>query len=43
MTPRFVMRWLWRDYFARHIWLLLAALVLMIVEGAMVGAVSYMV
>ncbi|TMV63791.1 ABC transporter ATP-binding protein, partial [Thioclava sp. BHET1] len=43
MTPQFVMRWLWRDYFARHIWLLIAALFLMIIEGSMVGAVSYLV
>jgi len=35
--------WLWRDYFRRHIWWIAAAGLLMSVEGAMLGLLSYMV
>jgi len=36
-------RWLWRNYFRRHIWWVVGAIFLMSIEGAMLGLVSYMV
>lgn len=36
-------KWLWRDYFRRYLWWILAALVLMVIEGSTLGAISYMV
>lgn len=36
-------RWLWRDYFRPHLWWILAALLLMMIEGSMLGLLSYMV
>ncbi|MFT4715831.1 MAG: subfamily B ATP-binding cassette protein MsbA [Paracoccaceae bacterium] len=35
--------WLWRDYFRAHIWWISFALVLMVIEGSMLGLLSYMV
>lgn len=37
-----LMSWLWRGYLRPHIWLLGVALLFMLLEGSMVGAVSYM-
>jgi len=37
-----LMGWLWRGYLNRHIGLLAIAMVFMLIEGSMVGAVSYM-
>jgi len=37
-----LMGWLWRGYLNRHIGLLAVAMVFMLLEGSMVGAVSYM-
>ncbi len=37
-----LMRWLWSTYLRRHIGLLGLAMVFMVIEGGMVGAVSYM-
>jgi ATP-binding cassette, subfamily B, bacterial MsbA len=36
-------RWLWRDYFRVHIWWIAAAFVLMVIEGSMLGLLSYMI
>jgi len=36
-------RWLWRDYFRRYIGWILLALILMAIEGSMLGLMSYMV
>ncbi len=36
-------RWLWRDYFRKHLWWIIAASVLMSIEGAMLGMLSYIV
>jgi len=41
-TPHLLKR-LWRDYVARHSRILIIALVLMTIEGGMLGALSYMV
>ena len=35
--------WLWRDYFRRHLGWVLLAFILMAIEGAMLGVLSYMV
>ncbi len=35
--------WLWREYFRPHLWWIVAAFVLMSVEGSMLGLLSYMV
>jgi ATP-binding cassette, subfamily B, bacterial MsbA len=35
--------WLWRDYFRRHFWWIFAAFLLMVIEGSMLGLLSYMV
>lgn len=40
--PRGLALWLWRRYLRKHIWLLAVALVFMALEGAMYGAISYM-
>jgi ATP-binding cassette, subfamily B, bacterial MsbA len=37
-----LMGWLWRGYLRPHLWLLGIALLFMLLEGSMVGAVSYM-
>jgi ATP-binding cassette subfamily B protein len=34
--------WLWRGYLRKHVGLLLVALVFMVIEGSMIGALSYM-
>ena len=34
-------RWLWHAYMARHIWVILLALLFMTIEGSMLGAMSY--
>lgn len=36
------MRWLWRGYLRRHMGLLSLAVFFMLIEGSMIGAVSYM-
>jgi len=36
-------RWLWRDYFRKYVWWIAAALVLMAIEGSMLGLISYMI
>ncbi|MFC2966674.1 ABC transporter ATP-binding protein [Acidimangrovimonas pyrenivorans] len=43
MTGGALFLWIWRGYLHPHRWLLLAALVLMSVEGGMMGALSYLV
>ena len=43
MTGRALLLWMWRDYLRPHRWLLLLALLLMSVEGSMMGALSYLV
>ena len=40
--PKGLLTWLWRGYLRRHTGLLLAAMALMSLEGAMFGALSYM-
>lgn len=42
MSSRVLMGWLWGTYLRPHIWLLCIALMFMLLEGTMVGAVSYM-
>ena len=37
-----LVRWLWRGYLRQHMWLLALAVFFMLIEGSMVGAVSYM-
>ncbi|MBR9843465.1 MAG: ABC transporter ATP-binding protein [Rhodobacteraceae bacterium] len=37
-----LMRWLWRTFLHKYVWLLLVAMVFMAVEGSMLGALSYM-
>ena len=37
-----LLSWLWREYLRKHIGLLCIALVFMIIEGATLGAISYM-
>ena len=37
-----LMRWVWTGYLHRHLWLLGVAVLFMLLEGSMVGAVSYM-
>ncbi|MGI3170664.1 ABC transporter ATP-binding protein [Pseudooceanicola sp. C21-150M6] len=39
---RGLMAWLWRGYLHKHLWWMLAALFFMSVEGAMLGALSWM-
>lgn len=34
--------WLWSGYLRKHIWLLLVAIIFMMLEGSMLGALSYM-
>ncbi|WP_323768189.1 ABC transporter ATP-binding protein [Marinovum sp.] len=41
-NPRGLALWLWRKYLRKHIWLLGVALIFMSLEGAMYGAISYM-
>lgn len=36
-----LLRWLWRGYLHKHIWLLLLALAFMALEGSMLGALSW--
>lgn len=36
-----LIRWLWRGYLHKHIWLMLLALVFMALEGSMLGALSW--
>ena len=43
MTPGRLIAWMWRSYLRPHRLLLLAALLLMSVEGSMMGALSYLV
>ncbi len=43
MTPLSLFRWIWRDYMRRYRWMMAAALLLMSVEGSMMGALSYLV
>lgn len=43
MNNRALMAWLWRDYMRPYRWLLLAAILLMTLEGSMMGALSYLV
>ena len=33
--------WLWRNYMARHVWVILLAMFFMVIEGSMLGAMSY--
>lgn len=37
-----LLSWLWRTYMKRHSWMLMAALVFMIIEGSMLGAMSWL-
>ncbi len=41
-SSRMLWRWLWRGYLRQHMGLLFVALLFMLLEGSMVGAVSYM-
>jgi ATP-binding cassette, subfamily B, bacterial MsbA len=43
MSPVRLIVWMWRSYLRPHRFLLLAALLLMSVEGSMMGALSYLV
>ena len=40
---RVLIRWIWRDYLKQHWLKIIIALVLMAIEGSMLGALSYMV
>ncbi|WP_425052505.1 ABC transporter ATP-binding protein [Psychromarinibacter sp. S121] len=40
---RALTRWLWRSYLRRHIWVILLAVLLMAIEGGMLGALSYLI
>ncbi len=42
MSSRELLRWLWRGYLRHHIGLLAIAVVFMLIEGASVGGLSYM-
>ena len=37
-----LMRWLWRSFLRKYVWLLVLAMVFMAIEGSMLGALSYM-
>jgi subfamily B ATP-binding cassette protein MsbA len=37
-----LLRWLWRGYLHQHTWLMALAMVFMLLEGSMIGAISYM-
>lgn len=41
-SSRELMGWLWTNYLRRHMGLLALAMVFMLIEGSMVGAISYM-
>ena len=41
-SSRVLLGWIWRAYLRRHVWLVLFAMLLMAVEGGMLGALSYM-
>ncbi|MDF0599932.1 ABC transporter ATP-binding protein [Psychromarinibacter sp. C21-152] len=36
-------RWLWQRYLRRHLWVIVLAVVLMAIEGGMMGALSYLI
>lgn len=36
-------RWLWRDYLRRHLWVIVFAVVLMAIEGGMLGLLSWII
>ena len=36
-------RWLWRGYLRRHLWVIVLAVLLMAIEGGMLGALSYLI
>ncbi|SFJ20903.1 ABC transporter ATP-binding protein [Celeribacter neptunius] len=40
---RDLIRWLWRDYLRHHLGFVILALILMSLEGAMLGALSYLI
>ncbi len=42
-SSRKLIAWLWKGYLHRHIWLIATALVLMSVEGGMLGVLSYLI
>jgi len=41
--PGGILRWIWRGYLRRHLPLILFAILLMSVEGALLGLLSYLV
>lgn len=43
MSNRPLLRWLWQGYLRPHRWLIVFALILMAVEGGMLGMLSYLV
>lgn len=43
MTSGALVRWIWRGYLNRLIWVLILGAMFMAVEGAMLGALSYMI
>lgn len=38
-----IARWMWRDYLRKYRWWVLAAVVMMAIEGSMLGLLSYMI
>ncbi len=36
-------RWLWRDYLRRYLWVIVLAVLLMAIEGGMLGALSWLI
>ena len=39
-TSSELLKWLWRDYLKKHMWLLLLAVIFMSIEGATLGALA---
>ena len=42
LGSREIIRWLWTNFLSKHVWLLVGAVVLMSIEGSMLGALSWM-
>ncbi|MEL7117175.1 MAG: ABC transporter ATP-binding protein, partial [Pseudomonadota bacterium] len=42
-APDGLVRWLWRDYLRRHLWIIVFAVILMAIEGGMLGLLSWII
>ncbi len=43
MSGRALIGWVWRDYLRRYLWVIVLAVLLMAIEGGMMGALSYLI